>query len=184
MGIKIDPRVARTRKAIIESFIQLSERKPFENISVKDITEEALINRATFYNHFLDKYDLMEKALFEDVQLKLNREEYSEVQLNEDYIVSLFEKLCSFHMRLATQCQRSYIVTINQLVVDQLKVIHSQQLKKHFESLDEEEIHKIATIFASGLFSLSQEWFDDHDAEEPATYVKDAIPFLKVFIKQ
>ncbi|MGO3201138.1 MAG: TetR/AcrR family transcriptional regulator, partial [Ruoffia tabacinasalis] len=89
METKIDPRVARTRKAIIESFIQLSERKPFENISVKDITEEALINRATFYNHFLDKYDLMEKALFEDVQLKLNREEYSEVQLNEDYIVSL-----------------------------------------------------------------------------------------------
>lgn len=182
METKLDPRVARTRKAIIDAFIHLSEKKPFDNISVKDITENALINRATFYNHFLDKYDLMEKALLEDVQINLNRKQYNEVPLDEEYIVSLFEALCSFHLHLASQCQRSYIQTINQLVVDQLEVIHSQKLKANFEEFDEAKVHKISTLFASGLFSLSKDWFDSTSQDDPSVYIQDTLPFLKSFI--
>lgn len=56
---KIDPRVLRTRKLIMDSFINLSEQKDFTDITIKDITTEAMINRATFYYHFEDKYDLL-----------------------------------------------------------------------------------------------------------------------------
>ncbi|KKB33087.1 transcriptional regulator, TetR family [Bacillus thermotolerans] len=55
---KTDPRILRTRKLIMDSFIDLSEKKEFKDITVKDITTEAMINRATFYYHVQDKYDL------------------------------------------------------------------------------------------------------------------------------
>lgn len=184
METKIDPRVARTRKAIIDAFIQLSESKPFDNITVKDITEKALINRATFYNHFLDKYDLMEKSLLEDVQINLNRQYYSEMGLDDAYVISLFEALCSFHLHLAAQCQRSYIQTINHLVVDQLEVIHSQKLKQAFDEYSDAEIHKMSKLFASGLFSLSQDWFASETTEEPVDYIHDILPMFHPFLGQ
>ena len=69
---KMDPRVFRTRKSIMDSFIDLSSAKEFKDITIKDITEEAMINRATFYYHFEDIYDLLEKALSEVLLINLN----------------------------------------------------------------------------------------------------------------
>ena len=51
---KTYPRVLRTRKLIMDSFIDLSGKKEFKDITIKDITTEAMINRATFYYHFED----------------------------------------------------------------------------------------------------------------------------------
>lgn len=71
MTDKTDRRIVRTKKDIKETFIALLAEKSFEKISVKDITEHANINRGTFYLHYLDKYDLLEKLeeeLFQKVQ--------------------------------------------------------------------------------------------------------------------
>jgi AcrR family transcriptional regulator len=38
----------------MDSFIDLSSKKEFKDITIKDITSEAMINRATFYYHFED----------------------------------------------------------------------------------------------------------------------------------
>lgn len=35
---KTDPRVLRTRKLIMESFIKLSSKKEFKDITIKDVT--------------------------------------------------------------------------------------------------------------------------------------------------
>ncbi|MBZ0284734.1 MAG: TetR/AcrR family transcriptional regulator [Anaerolineae bacterium] len=56
-----DLRVRRTRKLLQEAFIELTVEKGFAAITVRDITERAMVNRSTFYRHFLDKYDLMEQ---------------------------------------------------------------------------------------------------------------------------
>lgn len=68
---KIDLRVVKTRKAIKESFIRLIQTKSYERITVQDIADEALINRNTFYLHYLDKPDLMDKLCMETAE-KLN----------------------------------------------------------------------------------------------------------------
>ncbi len=56
----LDPRIRRTRGLLQEAFLQLLKRKPFEEISVQDVTEAATVNRATFYAHYRDKYALLE----------------------------------------------------------------------------------------------------------------------------
>ena len=58
---KLDLRVKRTNKYIIEAFIRLVEEKGFEQVTVQNIADEAMINRATFYAHYKDKQDLYEK---------------------------------------------------------------------------------------------------------------------------
>lgn len=46
---------------IIKAFMTLYEVKNIEKISIKSITDLAGLNRGTFYLHFLDIYDLLEK---------------------------------------------------------------------------------------------------------------------------
>lgn len=60
-----DLRVRRTRKTLQEALIALTVEKGFAAITVRDITERAMVNRSTFYRHYLDKYDLLEKYMNE-----------------------------------------------------------------------------------------------------------------------
>ena len=83
---KTDPRVLRTRKLIMDSFIELSGKKEFKDITVKDITTEAMINRATFYYHFEDIYDLLEKVLSEVLLVNLNYDSFENDELNEEVV--------------------------------------------------------------------------------------------------
>lgn len=55
---KQDLRVIRTRKMIVEAFIKLVQKDGFDNLTIQEIADEAMINRATFYAHFKDKQDL------------------------------------------------------------------------------------------------------------------------------
>jgi len=55
-----DPRMRRTRRLLQEALKILMQTKSFEEISVQDITEVATVNRATFYDHYTDKYSLLE----------------------------------------------------------------------------------------------------------------------------
>jgi AcrR family transcriptional regulator len=58
---KDDRRVKYTRMVLKESFINLLEKKDISQISIKEICEDADINRATFYAHYSDQYDLLRK---------------------------------------------------------------------------------------------------------------------------
>jgi len=53
-----DPRVKRTRKLLEDALMELLAEKSFDAITVQDIADRSTINRATFYTHFVDKYEL------------------------------------------------------------------------------------------------------------------------------
>ncbi|WP_058309168.1 TetR/AcrR family transcriptional regulator [Gracilibacillus massiliensis] len=60
---KMDPRVKKTRKFLEEALIDLIEVKGFEAITVGNLAEKAEINRVTFYQHYHDKYELLEQTI-------------------------------------------------------------------------------------------------------------------------
>lgn len=53
-----DLRIIKTNRAIKEAFLTLLKQKSFDNISVKNLCDMAMISRGTFYLHYQDKYDL------------------------------------------------------------------------------------------------------------------------------
>lgn len=62
---KEDLRVVRTRKLLSNTLLDLMQEESIEKISVIDLCNKAMINRATFYAHFEDKYHLLNFALEE-----------------------------------------------------------------------------------------------------------------------
>ena len=69
---KVDPRIIRTKKLLVEAFQEVSREKKMSQITVKDITERATVNRATFYAHFTDKYDILDYTLSVTILKDLN----------------------------------------------------------------------------------------------------------------
>ena len=45
---------------LADSLKELAASKPIEKITIKEITDKAGVIRPTFYNHFQDKYELLE----------------------------------------------------------------------------------------------------------------------------
>lgn len=66
--MKTDARVRYTRMIIKSSFQELLREKPVGKITVKEVCEKAEINRATFYKHYLDCYDLLDKIMEEALE--------------------------------------------------------------------------------------------------------------------
>lgn len=56
-----DRRVRKTKKAMYEALAELLSEKPLKHISVREISDRADINRGTFYLHYRDVYDMVEK---------------------------------------------------------------------------------------------------------------------------
>jgi AcrR family transcriptional regulator len=54
-----DIRVLKTRNALSDALRCLLETRRFGKITINDICETARVSRATFYTHFVDKYDLL-----------------------------------------------------------------------------------------------------------------------------
>ena len=56
----LDPRVRRTRQLLQHALENLLKTRAFEELSVQDIADAATVNRATFYDHYTDKFALLE----------------------------------------------------------------------------------------------------------------------------
>lgn len=63
-----DLRVMKTRQLIRDAFVSLVDEKGFKSITVNDISDQAMINRSTFYLHYTDKFDLLQKLVSEAIQ--------------------------------------------------------------------------------------------------------------------
>jgi AcrR family transcriptional regulator len=69
----VDRRTRRTKRALQTALLNLAEEKDLESITVREITDRADINRATFYQHFRGKDDIVASeydALFEEVTVE------------------------------------------------------------------------------------------------------------------
>ncbi|PGZ97946.1 TetR family transcriptional regulator [Bacillus pseudomycoides] len=66
--VKVDRRILKSKEAIKNAFIELMAEKDFDKITVKDICNRANVGNRTFYLHYLDKFDLLDKLIEEHIQ--------------------------------------------------------------------------------------------------------------------
>ena len=58
-----DKRVIATKKNLLQALITLLEEKSIEEVTVRELTQRAKVNRGTFYLHYVDKNDLLDKNI-------------------------------------------------------------------------------------------------------------------------
>lgn len=104
MSEKIDPRVKRTRQLIRQAVMALMQKKHFQDITVQEISQEAGINRATFYAHFVDKQALMNFTIRERFQDMLDQRLPAQPALTLDNLRLLIIASCEFMAETVHHC--------------------------------------------------------------------------------
>ena len=175
MTKKIDLRVKRTNKLITQAFIKLLGSKTFDKITINDISDEAMINRATFYSHFKDKFDLFENIIdkflgdFADVLDTENLVE--ENAINVKKIEGALTKFYDF-VNENPDLAKIFITHSNKEILSKrLLMILSERYSEIFDSLDvRNEDLKIPTDFVvsyiTSIFIGTVNWWIEQKNHE------------------
>jgi AcrR family transcriptional regulator len=104
---RVDPRVKRTRELIVRAFNELVAEKGHTGLTVQEIAERATINRATFYAHFTDQYELFDYVISEAFREELRRRLPESSGLSEETLKALVLAACDYLAGLNTACSRT-----------------------------------------------------------------------------
>lgn len=177
---KDDRRVKYTKMVLKESFINLLENKALSQITIKEICENADINRATFYAHYSDQHDLLKKIsneLLENINSHLSEfnkgnSDVSIIATTEKIFEYLKENARLCKLLLSEQGDFSFQKKIMGLVYD--KIIGELTYNNNILKEDAEYIYSF-TI--TGCVGMVQKWFDD-DMKKSANYMAHMIVSL------
>jgi AcrR family transcriptional regulator len=96
---KVDRRVQKSQEAIKNAFIELMSEKSFDHITIQDISDRANVGRRTIYDHYMDKFDLLDKLIEEHInELRKLCESSLEMSFSEGNLIwfEYFERNYSF----------------------------------------------------------------------------------------
>lgn len=82
-----DPRILRTRRLIKDAFVELLEETDLQQITVNRLAERATINRVTFYLHFRDIPDMLEKMadeMIDDISTIFSKTSIDQISSEEN----------------------------------------------------------------------------------------------------
>ncbi|MDO4312634.1 MAG: TetR/AcrR family transcriptional regulator [Eubacteriales bacterium] len=163
----MDLRVMRTRTNITNAFIELRSRKPIEKITVKELADAAFINKATFYQHYRDIYDLSESMETELINNIVRSIPHPDTLIDNPgrATLEISEAMMSQTVLLHTLFSDSR----QSVMVDRLEQsIREQVLKKHPEYEHDLEKEILITFLIRGTFHA----FLKHSPEHPLDTIR------------
>lgn len=186
MEVKKDLRIVKTQNALYNSLIKLIKDKPFEEIKVADICNDALVNRSTFYAHYSDKYDLFIDFInnLKDTMLK-DLEQNEQIVNTKKYYMEMISLILD-HIESKKDIYSSILISNKSGII--FDIIGDVAVKDINKRMEISNIHQgnvptdIMVIFYLGaVTSVGIEWLRDKDKynkEDILNYLDELIPDL------
>lgn len=142
-------RMTQTKQSLINAFFNLASKKDFEKITIADITRGAQVNRATFYAHFNDKYDLIDFIMGDIASASIENHTSGVVKFDLDSISQLILAVCDFYQQPNIECRSSYgglvLPQMKEKILNELKAYLSKSLEQMYT---DNEKNMFVPIFA------------------------------------
>jgi AcrR family transcriptional regulator len=158
---RVDPRVKRTRELILRAFDELIAEKGHTGLTVQEIAERATINRATFYAHFADQYELFDHYVSEAFREELRRRLPDPSGLTEENLKALILAACHYLAGLNTACSRTdrqFRPLIESRVQDELHEVLSGWIEESGSTERRAETQIKASVTSWAIFGAGLEW--------------------------
>ncbi|MCL4528915.1 MAG: TetR/AcrR family transcriptional regulator [Chloroflexi bacterium] len=175
---KLDPRVRRTRQLIEQAFMEVINEKGFQEMTVRDITERAGINRATFYAHFQDKYGLLDQSIRQGFLQEVDKRMLNACHFTVDNLRNLIIAVCEFIKNANSKCKPAQS-QFETLVEAQVKEVLYDLLLKWLEQTrtnTEPEIAATATSWA--IYGLALQWSHSKRLESVEKFADEVLPLI------
>ncbi|MGN0294442.1 MAG: TetR/AcrR family transcriptional regulator [Lachnospiraceae bacterium] len=170
MGTKPNQRVALTRQLIHSAFLKLLKKKSIHRISIRELCENAGINRTTFYNHYGSQYEVLAEIGSDYLNEIAKNLENADVQDRE----SVHSRVTFVLQFMEDNLELSSMLINNN--IDETFAERLFSLPKIEEMLDtaldgiHNEKKKAATIsfVIHGSYKVLQDWINDSGRIPPA----------------
>jgi len=180
---KEDLRVIKTKANLYRGLIVLMKDKPFEEIKVSDICNKSMINRSTFYDHFNDKYELLQ-SLIDDLKEELEKqlEVKKETKSIKEYYIESCELLLNHindNLNIYSSVIKNNTNSIaHDMMIDSLLKSVTDYVNKNYINESDIPTEKIVLFYVSGIVSVCLE-----EMKNPNTFNKDdMIKFVEYLI--
>ncbi|MDE7086872.1 MAG: TetR family transcriptional regulator C-terminal domain-containing protein [Clostridia bacterium] len=160
---KLDRRVAKTKKAIKNAFINLLAEKDVNDISITNVAAEADVDRKTVYNYYSGVFAIQEEIETEFVELMsgvISEVEHETLITNPYHIFESMTEVISenieFYSRLLKVDANSHIL---RKIISMLKVQLKDALLRSAVK-DSPKLDLICEYITSGMVAAYQSWFN------------------------
>jgi AcrR family transcriptional regulator len=155
-GEPMDPRIRRTRQLLQQALDKLLKKKDLNDISIQDIAEEATVNRATFYDHYADKFELLTcmvgcrfHQLLAERQIQFKRSCSGE-------LTAIVRGVCDYLTQMqGTNCKRQLEPHMESAIIAAVREILLAGLKQHGSSFAPE---MVAASASWAIYGAAKEW--------------------------
>lgn len=187
-----DHRIRVTKMLIRRAFTELLHQKPVQNISVKELCACAGINRGTFYTHYTDIYDLLEKmeqdmtADFRQALeplLETEPGDLTPVKITAKVFQCLKDNADICTVTLGDHGDKAFALRL--LNLGREKCLETYL--KYFEGATPGQIEYYYAFVSAGCIGLLQKWLEEGmtaSAQEMATMAEDIMMRGVGFLKQ
>lgn len=169
-----------TKKLIAESFQSLLEKHPFDKITIRMITDQAGLIRPTFYNHFQDKYDLVEWIFSEDIVSEVDR--LLQHGMQQEAIKFLFTGIHKNRKFYAKMLQVSGQNSLEEVLVRRLEELFRREItEKGIKDIPQNRVLNVIYVsryYALGLATSIEAWLAGGDNEVSVDELTEAYEFL------
>ena len=171
--MKSDRRAQYTKMILKQSFLEIMRDKPINKITVKEVCEKAEINRATFYAHYTDVYDMLntiENELYDVIYNSFERgwETKSLEELLTEVCTDIKKNGEVYNIVLSENGDKSFLNRILNIAYE--RCIMSWTSKTY--SADISELEKIYHFFSHGSAAVILSWVQKGMPEPPEKIAK------------
>ena len=159
----------KTKILLSNALINLLEEKTFDNIKVIEICDKAMVHKTTFYNHFEDKYELLNYTL-----LKIHKE-IKEKAIKDKGIIEYYLSIAKCYIKYIKDNPKVFksIISDGDNNVE-LRMFHKLYVKDMETAIKSEKLYDIpsnyvANFYVDGVFSIISEWFITGMKEDEST---------------
>ncbi len=158
-----DRRAKRSRRLLKDSLLALMQEKRFKDISARDITEGADLNRGTFYLHYSDTQALLESIeddIMTEVQKLIDQNKgsvHGEASLEPvllpvlDYIE---EKHKIIQLMLRNNNASNFLDKLHKIIYDN----SLDYAKRRFKIEDDTQLNYFLSYVSFGIMGMVKEW--------------------------
>ncbi|WP_256992540.1 TetR/AcrR family transcriptional regulator [Paenibacillus sp. XY044] len=162
----------------------VGKKRNVYSISVHDITNQAVVNRTTFYAHFQDKYDFLKYWMTEKFQMSIRDRLSEETRCNADNLRILIQTIFDFLLQFQ-QCSTPGDKQFEAMFENAMhQDLHRFLLKRINEvdtqGLSQQKLKAMALVISWGIFGSALQWSRNPQDRSVETMFGEVIEVLSI----